>query len=86
MSTQPPTTPAPLLTNVPAPQPDPIGALLHSRKFLLMVLDLVISIASYFVAKYAAVSVQQDVQFLTLALQPVFVTVIAAIAYEDAHA
>jgi hypothetical protein len=76
-------TPAPAPSPVPAP--NPLLALLRSRKFLLMAFDVVLSIVSHFVAEYANVKIQMDVQFLTLALQPVVIVVIGAIAYEDAH-
>ena len=65
-------------------QPNPFSALLHSRKFWLMILDLVISLSLYFVAKYAAAPVAEDVKWVIGLLQPIFVALISAIAYEDA--
>jgi hypothetical protein len=59
-------------------------ALLKSRKFLILVLDTVISVATYFVAKYAAPEMVGDVKFIIAALQPVALTLIYAIAHEDA--
>lgn len=60
-----------------------IKALLASRKFLLLLLDTVISTALFFVGKYA-LGAFEDVKFMILALQPIFVMIIFAIAYEDA--
>lgn len=57
--------------------------LLRSRKFLLMLLDVVLSIALHFISKYAPQAVG-DVNFLIVTLQPVFIAVIGGIAYEDA--
>jgi len=56
--------------------------LLRSRKFLLLCLDVVISIAIYFVGKYAALALE-DVKFAILTLQPLVVLLIGSIAYED---
>ena len=63
--------------------PNPISGLLHSRKFCLLILDTLVSLALYFVGKYAGASVFEDVKFVIAALQPVFVAVIIMIAYED---
>lgn len=64
--------------------PNPFKALLMSRKFWLTVLDLVISGVLYFGGKYLGESVFADVKFMIAAIQPVFVVIIGAIAYEDA--
>ncbi len=61
---------------------NPISGLLHSRKFLLLVLDTVISLTTYFVGKYAGAT-SQDVLFFIGALQPIFVMVIHGITAED---
>ena len=62
----------------------PLKKLLYSRKFLILVCDVVVpSIILYFVGKYGAASLYDDVKFLTLALQPVVLAVIVAIAWED---
>lgn len=65
--------------------PNPFAALLRSRKFWLTILDVVVSLTTYFVAKYLNPEVAKDVLTVVASLQPVFVTIIAAIAYEDAH-
>ena len=65
-------------------QGNPIQGLLRSRKFLLLILDTVISIALAFVAEYATPEAAKMIQFLIAALQPVFVAIILAIAVEDA--
>jgi hypothetical protein len=57
--------------------------LLKSRKFLLLVFDTTASITLFFAGKYAGAGVE-DINFLIGALQPVFVMLIYAIAYEDA--
>ena len=55
----------------------PFIDLLHSRKFLLLVLDTAISLALYFHAV--------DPAFIAI-IQPVFVFAIGSIAYEDGKA
>jgi len=60
----------------------PIKALFSSRKFLLMLLDTIVSIALYFVGKYIP-NAEADIKFVILGLQPVIISVILAIAYED---
>jgi len=57
--------------------------LLQSRKFLMLVLDVLMSGTLFFVGKYAGPSVFEDIQFLVMLLQPVFVSIIVSIAYED---
>ncbi len=57
-----------------------------SRKFWTAMVDLIVSLTLYFVGKYAAPSIAEDVKFLILAFQPVFALVIAGIAYEDGQA
>ena len=63
--------------------PNPFQALLYSRKFWLLALDTLASLALYFAGKYAAPGLFEDIQTVILALQPVFVAVIVAIAWED---
>ena len=65
---------------------NPIAGLLRSRKFLLLVLDTAISLVLYFVGKYAAPELAEDVKFVIAAYQPVFVAIIIAISVEDAAA
>lgn len=55
-----------------------------SRKFLLLVLDTLVSLLTFFVGKYATPATAQDLLFIVGALQPVFVAVILGIAIEDA--
>jgi hypothetical protein len=59
------------------------GMLFQSRKFWLTFLDVVISTALYFGAKYAGAGVFEDIQWLLLAYQPMFVMLIYTIAKED---
>ena len=60
----------------------PFKRLLQSRKFLLLILDTVVSVATYFVGKYAGFQ-GQDIIFLIAALQPIFMVAINSIAKED---
>ena len=62
---------------------NPFLGLLRSRKFWLLMLDTVISLILYFAGKYAPAGVFEDVKVIILALQPVFIVIIGAIAYED---
>ena len=62
----------------------PLGKLLQSRKFLLMVLDIVISLVLYFGTKYLDPSAVDDIKVVIGLLQPLFVTIIYSIAKEDA--
>ena len=61
----------------------PFKKLLKSRKFLLLVLDTVVSIALFVVSSYVP-GYEEAVKFLIGALQPVFVALIIAISVEDA--
>ena len=63
--------------------PNPFAALLHSRKFLLLMLDILVSGSTYFLTKYAAPEFATDVLFLIGLVQPAFIALIGAIAYED---
>ena len=65
---------------------NPFAGLLRSRKFWLLVLDTFVSFATFFVVKYAVPSLADDILFVIAGLQPVFVTIILAIAYEDGQA
>ena len=61
-----------------------MSGLLKSRKFWLAIMDVIISTATYFVTKYVAPEIGNDILWLIGAWQPVIVMVIAGIAYEDA--
>ena len=58
--------------------------LFRSRKFLTMVLDLVVSLVIYFVTKYLAPAVAEDVLFVVAGMQPVVLAVIVMWGVEDA--
>ncbi len=58
-------------------------ALLRSRKFMVMLLDTLISIALYFGGKYLGGSAYDDVKFVIGLLQPVALMMIYSIAQED---
>jgi hypothetical protein len=62
---------------------NPFATLLKSRKFWLMILDVVVSGCAYFIPKYAAPQFANDALWFIAAIQPVIITVIGAIAYED---
>lgn len=64
--------------------PNPFKSLLHSRKFWLTMFDLVMGLATYFVTKYVPAAAE-DVKFVFLSIQPMFVVLIAAIAWEDVN-
>lgn len=57
--------------------------MLHSAKFWTMIVDLIVSLTTYFLTKYLAPEASKDVLFVLGAVQPVILTVIAAWAYED---
>lgn len=61
----------------------PLAKLLASRKFLLMVLDVVVSLVLYFSTKYVDPSAVEDIKVVIGLIQPVFVTLIYSIAKED---
>ncbi len=64
-------------------QPNPVAGLLRSRKFLLLILDVLLSSLLYFAGKHLAPDVVDDIKFLVASYQPVFLMVIGSIAYED---
>ena len=59
-------------------------ALLKSRKFWLMILDVVISTITYFVTAYVAPDIAEQIIWIIGAWQPVIVALIIGIAVEDA--
>ena len=65
---------------------NPLQALLKSRKFLVLVLDTVVSLVLYFSAKYLAAGAVEDIKTVIVSLQPVALVLIGAIAYEDGQA
>jgi hypothetical protein len=52
-----------------------------TQKFLIMVLDTVISLTLFFVSKNVP-NMLEDVKFLIGALQPMFIAIITAVAVE----
>lgn len=61
-----------------------LSGLLKSRKFLIMLTDVIISSAVYFVAQYASPELGENIIWLVASWQPVIYAVIAGIATEDA--
>jgi len=60
--------------------------ILKSRKFWIMVIDLIVSVTGYFVAKYAAPDAAKDVLFLIGAVQPVIIAVVASYTVQNVTA
>ena len=58
----------------------------RSRKFLTLVLDTVVSLATYFAAKLLAPEMAEHVLYVIAALQPVALAVIVMWGIEDAAA
>jgi hypothetical protein len=58
--------------------------LLKSRKFWITIFDIVVATATYFVTKYVAPEIGEDVLWLIAAWQPVIIALITGIAVEDA--
>jgi hypothetical protein len=54
-----------------------------SRKFWLMVMDLTISLSTYFIGKYLNPAAAQDLLFLIGAVQPVVLAVIVSITIQN---
>ena len=54
-----------------------------SRKFWLLILDIVLSSAAFFGARYLGSDAQEIVKFAVLTLQPVFIMLIAAYTYQN---
>ena len=58
-------------------------SIFSSRKFWITVSDLVFSTALFFITKYAAPSMIDDVKFLIGAIQPVVLMLIAAYTIQN---
>ena len=54
-----------------------------SRKFWLLILDIVLSSAAFFSARYLDPNAQEIVKFAVVTLQPVFIMLIGAYAYQN---
>lgn len=72
----------PLSEVVDEGRPNPIKSLLRSRKFLLLLLDTIISTILFVAGQYFPDALP-NVEVVIGIYQPVFVALIAAIAYED---
>jgi hypothetical protein len=57
--------------------------LLQSRKFWIMILDILVSTAGYFIGKYAGPETAKDALYLIGLLQPVVLAVIVAITVQN---
>ena len=60
-----------------------MASLLKSRKFWIMIANTVVSSATYFVTKYAAPEIGNDVLWLIGSWQPAIIALITGIAIED---
>ena len=54
-----------------------------SRKFWIMVFDIVVSTATYFLTAYAAPDVAKNILWVIATWQPITIAVIVSIAAED---
>jgi len=61
-----------------------LSQLFHSRKFLIMLVDVVISSITYFIGQYVSPEVGKNIIWLIGSWQPVIYAVIQGIAHEDA--
>ena len=61
-----------------------MSSMFKSRKFWLMVVDVVVSAATYFIAKYVNPAAAEDALWMIGLLQPVVISLITGIAIEDA--
>lgn len=64
-------------------KPNPFASLVRSRKFWLMIMDMIVSLITYFGGRYLTPATNADMIFLIGAFQPVIIAVILGIAYED---
>ena len=62
----------------------PFAALRRSRKFLLLVLDTVVSVAALLIGQFIAPEAGELILSLVALIQPVFIAIIIGIAVEDA--
>lgn len=60
-----------------------MASIFKSRKFWIMVTDVIVSLVTYFVGKYLNPEAAKDILFLIGALQPVILLVIASIAIQN---
>lgn len=61
---------------------NPFLSLFSSRKFLLLIFDVISSLAIYFVGKYAGAAIE-DLRFVIAVLQPLWLLVVGAIAVQN---
>lgn len=59
-----------------------LSGLLQSRRFVLAVLDAVLTLGTYFISKYLGVALE-DWKYAVLVLQPILIMVIIAITVDD---
>lgn len=59
------------------------SSLFKSRKFWIMIVDVTVSLATYFVTRYAAPDIAKDVLFIIGILQAPILAVIGSLAYQN---
>ena len=62
---------------------NPLAGLLRSRKTMIALFDIIVSVLLYFTGRYLAPELAEDINVLIAAVQAVFVIWIGGIAYED---
>ena len=63
-----------------------IQSIFKSRKFWLMLVDVIVSLITYFITKYAAPEMTKDVLMVIGLLQPVIIFVITSITVQNVAA
>jgi len=61
-----------------------MASLWQSRKFRITIVDIVFSTAAYFITKYVAPEIGNDIFYVIGLWQPVIISLITGIAIEDA--
>jgi len=59
--------------------------LFQQRRFVTMLLDLILSMVLFFGAKYIAPSAFEDIKTVILAIQPIFLSIVAAYTVDNAQ-
>ena len=54
-----------------------------SRKFWIMVVDVVVSLVTYFVGRYVSPEAGKDIMTIVLSLQPIIISVVVSITVQN---
>lgn len=57
--------------------------LLQSRKFWIMLIDVIVSLVAYFTGKYTSPETSKDILFLIGSLQPIILLVVGSITAQN---